>query len=231
MRKETIGDCTLYLGNCRTLVGHLHPDAVVSDPPYGIGHRRGRAGDRGKSAITLGTVGIQNDERPFDPNPFLCWPAVLWGADHYAERLPRGRWLLWDKTLGGGSGDFSDFEVAWCSRPGASKIFRHLWMGVQRDSQVGQPRLHPTEKPVALLEWCLGFLPDFEVILDPYMGSGTTAIACIKQGRPFIGVEIDPVYFETACRRIEAAYAQPDIFIEHDRKQPIQEPLFGEAAE
>jgi site-specific DNA-methyltransferase (adenine-specific)/modification methylase len=140
--------------------------------------------------------------------------------------LPRGRWLIWDKTLGGGSGDFSDFEVAWHSKPGASKIFRHLWMGVQRDSQTGDARLHQTEKPIALMEWCIGFVPNAEAILDPFMGSGTTGVACVNLGRKFIGIEIEPKYFEIACRRIEEAYRQPRLFSEPTAK-PTQEEMFN----
>src|SRR4051794_9954508 len=95
---------TLYLGDCREILPALGKvDAVVSDPPYGIAHRRGSAGDRGKG-VTVGTDGIAGDRQPFDPMPFLAWPAILWGADHYARSLPHGRWLVWDKTLGGGSG-------------------------------------------------------------------------------------------------------------------------------
>jgi DNA modification methylase len=221
-----IGDATLYCGDCWQIMPTLYQqvDAVVSDPPYGISHRRGSAGNRGKG-VSLGTAGIVGDEQSFKPQDLTrWWPAILWGANHYAQHLAPSRWLIWDKTLGGGSGDFSDFEVAWCSRPGASKIFRHLWMGVQRDSQVGQERQHPTEKPVALMEWCLGFFPDAHAILDPFMGSGTTGVAAIKSGRRFVGIEIDPTYFQIAVKRITAAVNEPDMFVQPPGK-PVQEAL------
>jgi DNA modification methylase len=84
---------------------------------------------------------------------------------------------------------------------------------------------HPTQKPVALMEWCLGFLPDAQTILDPFMGSGTTLVACAKLGRKGIGIELDPDYFEMACKRVRDAYAQPDLFIAPPEK-PVQEVLF-----
>jgi hypothetical protein len=233
-RKEIIGDAELWLADCREILPTLGKAdfapqkglALVTDPPYGIAHRRGVCGDRGKSAVTLGTHGIQGDGEPFDPRPFLHWPAIIWGGDHFAQLLPRGRWLVWDKTLGAGAGDFSEMEVAWFSKPGALKVFRHMWLGVQRKSQVGERRRHPTEKPVALLEWCLGFLPDAQTILDPFMGSGTTGVACVKLGRKFIGIEIEPKYFDIACRRIEEAWKQPRLFEEPKRKPEPAPSLF-----
>lgn len=82
---------------------------------------------------------------------------------------------------------------------------------------------HPTQKPVALMEWCLGFLPDAKTILDPFMGSGTTLVACAKLGRAGIGIELDPDYFDIACRRVEQAYRQPDLFIPAPAPKPVQE--------
>lgn len=230
VREEIIGDCRLILGDCLEVLPTLHGvDAVVSDPPYGVNHKRGKAGNRGKG-ITKGSRGIRNDAEPFDPSPLLGWPALLWGANHFAQRLPRGRWLMWDKTLGAGSGDFSQFEVAWFSRPGADRIIRHMWMGVQRDSEVGEPRLHDTQKPIAVMEWCLDFVPAARTILDPYMGSGTTGVACVRQGRSFVGIELEPEYFETACRRIRAAYAQPDMFVAAPAPQPEQLSILDQAS-
>ena len=94
-----------------------------------------------------------------------------------------------------------------------------------KDSERGVARVHPTQKPIAVMEWCLGFLPNAKTILDPFMGSGTTLVACAKMGRHGIGIEIDPGYFDTACRRVEAAYRQPDLFIEPPSK-PLQELMF-----
>ena len=149
----------------------------------------------------------------------------MWGANHFANKLPPGRWLIWDKTLGAGSGDFSEFEVAWLSTPGADRFFRHMWMGVQRESEHGQSRVHPTQKPVALMEWCLGFLPDAKTILDPFMGSGTTLVACQRIGRQGTGIELDRDYFDIACRRVDEAARQPDLLIPVTRTAPVQQGL------
>ena len=73
---------------------------------------------------------------------------------------------------------------------------------------------HPTQKPTAIMEWCLGFVPNAQTILNPFMGSGTTGVACARLGRRFIGIEIEPRYFDIACRRIEDAYKQADLFVD-----------------
>lgn len=194
---------TIYHGDCRDLAAQLGSfDAVVSDPPYGISHRRGLAGDRGKGCCTIGTAGIVGDDAPFDPVPWIANEAILWGANYYADRLPSGRWLLWDKQCHGGSGDFSEFEIAWHNRKKAIKAFRHMWLGVQRDSEVGQPRLHPTQKPVALMRWCITQLETDGVVLDPFMGSGPTLEAAKLLGRRAIGIEIEERYCEIAAKRL-----------------------------
>lgn len=205
---------TLYNADCLDVLPHLSGvAAVVTDPPYGIAHRRGSCGDRGKG-LTRGAGRIANDDRPFDPSPWLQWPCVLWGANWYADKLPGGCWLIWDKQERGGSGDFSEVEVAWCSRGKAIKVFRHMWLGVQRASQVGEPRRHPTEKPVALMRWCLERLrlPAGSVVLDPYAGSMTTGVACARLGLRFIGCEVDPVHFGTGLDRLRRVTAEPPLF-------------------
>lgn len=224
MRIETIGRATLYLGDCRDILPRLGKvDAVVTDPPYGIGHKRGKGGSResgrhGGNVKSLGFGGMVGDDRPFDASHLLQWPCVLWGANFYGHTLPpaTGSWLVWDKVEHGGAGDFSDAEIAWCSRKGATKTYRHMWMGVQRASEQAEPRVHPTQKPVALLSWSISrlLLQDDAVIVDPYMGSGTTGVAALKAGYAFIGCEIDARHFDTACKRIEDAQRQGDLFIE-----------------
>ncbi len=228
-RVETIGDCTLYLGDCRDILPTLGPvDAVVTDPPYGIGYARGTGG-KGKQRVRSGANDerpVYGDNEPFDPSPWLRWPCIMWGANHYAARLPHGRWLAWNK-LGGLEpwDDFSDVEFAWHSARGADRIFSLLWKGLcQGVKDDAGRRSHPTQKPVALMEWCLGFVPDASIILDPYMGSGTTGVACIRDGRQFIGIEIDGGHFDAACRRIEEACRQPRLFAEPIAK-PVQEAL------
>jgi site-specific DNA-methyltransferase (adenine-specific)/modification methylase len=87
-----------------------------------------------------------------------------------------------------------------------------MWNGMIRDSERAYPRVHPTQKPVKLMEWCLSFAPDADSVLDPFLGSGTTGVACANLGRRFIGIEINPKYFDIACTRIEAAQAQGRLF-------------------
>lgn len=213
MRVETIGNATLYLGDCMEILPTLPKvDAVVTDPPYGIGYQRG-AGGKGKHT-KRNDAPIAGDDKPFDPDPFLAWPCILWGANHYAQRLPHGRWLAWNK-LGPLQpwDDFCDVEFAWQNTRAADRIFSLLWKGIcQADKREGGERAHPTQKPVALMEWCLSFLPTAQTVLDPFMGSGTTGVACANQGRKFIGIEIEPRYFDIACERIAAAFAQEKMF-------------------
>ena len=229
IRKEVIiGDCRLILGDCLEVMPGLgRVDAVVTDPPYGIGFAKGAGGNGLTPRGRLATKPIIGDRVPFDPAPFLQQPCILWGANHYASRLPHGRWLAWNKLgMHEPFGDsFCDVEFAWQNKRAADRIFSHLWKGAMQDSEKGPTRVHPTQKPVALMEWCLGFLPDAQTILDPFMGSGTTLVACAKLGRKGIGIELDSDYFEIACRRVEEAYRQPDLFIAPPEK-PVQEVLF-----
>lgn len=202
---------TLHFGDCLQLSpGFTGVDAVVTDPPYGIGHLKGKGG-KGKHH-RRNIKRIAGDHVPFDPSPWLGYRNVLmWGADHYAQRLPRGRWLVWDKLAGLESFDsFSDVEVAWHNRTGAARIFRYLWKGICQQGDKEEGRLHPTQKPVPLMAWCLeqAQVPAGGLVLDPYMGSATTAIACMRTGRSFIGVESDPDHYAAALQRIRREASQ-----------------------
>jgi site-specific DNA-methyltransferase (adenine-specific)/modification methylase len=227
-REEIIGHCRLILGDCREILPTLGTvDAVVTDPPYGIGYQRGWGGRKLAKGRTRGVpiecndVPVTGDTEPFDPTPFVDFKEVIiWGANHYAAMLPHGRWLAWDKLAGLPEfDDFSDVEFAWRKGRGKDRVFDHLWKGIARASENnGERRQHPTQKPIALMRWCIEQLPvGCEPILDPFMGSGTTGVACVKLGRRFIGIEIEPKYFDIACRRIEAATKQPDLFIEQPK--------------
>lgn len=223
-REEIIGDCRLILGDCRDVpFGSI--DAVVSDPPYGISFAHGgndRSGiGRGRYATKFAKVAIVGDDTPFDPAPLLelAPVCILWGGNHFANRLPpSAAWLIWDKRAASHHcNDFADCEMAWTNKAGVARVFRHQWDGMMRASERGQERVHPTQKPVALMQWCIEPLAA-DTICDPYMGSGTTGVACANLGRKFIGVEIDESYFDTACRRIEQAYLQPRLFTEPEAK-------------
>ncbi|AFL75393.1 DNA methyltransferase [Thiocystis violascens] len=223
--KTEIGPCTLYRGDCLEVLaaGLLPKDAaIVSDPPYGIGWQK-HAGD-GKGCQIASPQGakanthfapIAGDNAPFDPAPWLGFTkVVLFGANHFAQRLPeKGQWLCWDKSVGTGPADsFVDGEFAWSSVRATRNLFRHLWKGVLRDGQDApsrQPKLHVSQKPTELMRWLIetARVRLGATVCDPYMGSGTTGIACIQTGRRFIGIEIDPSHYATACARIERAWA------------------------
>lgn len=210
-----IGPHTLYLGDCREILPTLGKvDAVVTDPPYGIAYKS----PSGKGMCIRGDYDvIVGDDEPFDPAPFLSFKdVILWGANHYSERLPSSAaWFVWDKRDGLPSNNNSDCEIAWSKRGGSARLKRHLWNGMLKASEKDSRRTHPTQKPVEVMQWCIEYLPtEADTILDPYMGSGTTGVACQRLGRKFIGIEIDPIHFATACRRIEAAMRQPDLFVQ-----------------
>lgn len=209
--RRQFGDCTMILADCLDVLPDVVCDAIITDPPYGIGYIKGTGG-KGKHH-RRNIEAIEGDDKPFDPAPLLNFGNVLmWGADHYAQRLPRGHWLVWDKLDGMESWDsFSDVEVAWHNQTGAARIYRKLWKGVCRPGQEnGDARLHPSQKPIALMQWCIeqAKVPEGGMVCDPYMGSGTTAIACIRTGRKFVGIEKDAKHFETACERVANELAQ-----------------------
>lgn len=211
----TIGDCRLLLGDCLEIMPMLGKvDAVVTDPPYGIGESGRKNASRANEAQPRNYGDYRWDGRKADISTLPGVPKIVWGGNYFELGLAP-RWLVWDKE---NSGDFADGEMAWCSNPGALRIFRWQWNGFIRKGEMDKVktpsfRQHPTQKPVALMEWCLGFLPDAQTILDPFMGSGTTLVACAKMGRAGIGIELDPDYFEIACERVRKAYAQPDLFV------------------
>jgi hypothetical protein len=133
-------------------------------------------------------------------------------------------WLLWDK----GQREFSlaDFEIAWGSQKRAARVIE-----CPRGRAVKDGKEHPTQKPLEVMLRCLLELPPkADLILDPFMGSGTTGIAAVKLGRRFIGIEIEPKYFEVACRRIQEASRQPDLFIDRP-PDPIQADFDFDAAD
>jgi site-specific DNA-methyltransferase (adenine-specific) len=227
-----IGKATLYCGDCLDILPTLEGiDAVVSDPPYGIGYRYGSeksenvSVDRRHRPITLrhNTKPIHGDDQPFDPAPWLNFKKVLlWGADHFRKRIPdHGVYLAWNKNPQLAPKDnFTDCEFAWCSEKIKRNAFIYQWKGlaIRKDGyektdmkgSVFPKRYHVSQKPVALMTWCIEHfkLPDGSLILDPYMGSGSTGIAAVNLGHRFIGIEIDPDYFAIACQRIEKAQRQ-----------------------
>jgi hypothetical protein len=184
--------------------------AIITDPPYGIGIDGQSKRIKGKKSDRKGYEFKGWDkERPEDVLRMIALikcPKIVWGGNYFADLLPAGeKWLSWDK---GQRINQSDCELAYTNLRGALRVFTLNRVALMIDGAV-----HPTQKPVALMQWCLGFLPNAETILDPFMGSGTTLVACAKLGRKGIGIELDPDYFEIACKRVQAAYDQPDLFV------------------
>jgi site-specific DNA-methyltransferase (adenine-specific) len=244
-RIETIGDATLYLGDCREILPTLgkvdahqqHPEqsgsvlhvlsqphaqtglvgrkgwALVTDPPYGIGKLM-------KGGVNTGHWNQLAGGNEWDmtaPNVEVLLgianAAIIWGGNYFP--LPPSRcWLAWTKT--NSVPTQADMELAWTSLDAPARHF---------DAPTGgsYTREHPTQKPVKLMKWCIGLLPPPQTtILDPFMGSGTTGIAALNLGRKFIGIEIEPKYFDIACRRIQDAHNRPDMFIEAEKQTARQ---------
>ena len=217
MRVERIGDATLYLCDCMEVLPTLPKvDAVITDPPYGIKYASNRGGK-------FKGVDIANDDSLQLRDAVLeligDTPSVIFGS--WRMRRPAGtrQVLVWDKGDHVGMGDLS---LPW--RPNTEEIYvlgsgfsGHRGSSVIRVSAPSPnftpdaQRYHPTEKPVALIATLLAKAPG-GTVLDPFMGSGTTGVACVQLGRKFIGIEIEPKYFDIACRRIEDAQRQVRMF-------------------
>ena len=212
MKPVIIGNATLYCGDCREVLPLLQKvDAVITDPPYGIG-RDGQikttGGNGGRKAYEfLGWDGDRPDKDIFTLMLIAADKHIIWGGNYFADMLPPSmRWLVWDK---GQRIDQSDGELAWTSMQQALRICTMNRVELMKDGAE-----HPTQKPLALMKWCIDQAGNPKTILDPFMGSGTTGVAAVQMGRSFIGIEREERYFQIACRRIEDAYRQGDIFAE-----------------
>ena len=216
---SSCGRVTLYLGDCLEL-RHLVPAdaAIISDPPYGMdwagGVTPGKNGNKGGKTKHHG-VRIEGDAEPFDPSPWIEWPkVVLWGMQHYGQRLPVGSVLVWVKRFEQAYGTFlSDADLAWMK--GGHGVYCR--QGPMPQAMAAN-RLHPTQKPHELMQWCIekAGVRESETVVDPYMGSGSTIIAALRAGRKAIGIEKDPTHYATALERITNELAQGDLFLGHN---------------
>lgn len=195
------GVCLIH-ADCRDVLPLLEAgsvDLVLTDPPYGIGWDTNYSRFTHKSADKPPIV---NDATPFDPSPLLPFSEViLWGANHYAAMLPAASWLVWDKRNADGTSFLADAEVAWWSE-GHGVYLKSLSAQKFRASNVGKS-FHPTQKPVPLMAWCIQKAKATGVILDPYVGSGSTLVAAKTTGRQCVGIEIEEKYCEIAAGRLE----------------------------
>lgn len=236
-RVEVIGDAKLYLGDCRDVLQcFLSPITVITDPPYGIGFGYRSTTDEGGEAY----ADLIDCMAPYPravlqyPEEMMRYLVPLWGAPDdvyawcYESNLPR-QFRLWG--FWGVAPDWSAVRqpAKWAHLAKVSDPTRasHDWCSdlAQVKNTSSEKTEHPCQVPVALIERIIGFLPGPQRIVDPFMGSGTTGVACVNLGRKFVGIEIDRTYFDIACRRIEQAYKQPRLFSDERPAKPIQEAL------
>jgi DNA modification methylase len=217
MSKVTIGDATLYCADCMDVLPTLERvDAVITDPPYGIGADT-HAGKVENGWKQYGAGGWDK-ERPaketFDLFMNKGKTVVVWGGNYFTDWLPPSmQWLSWDKGQDGFS--LADFELAWTNQNKAARRINY-----PRALALKDVKQHPTQKPLAVMRWCIEQCkPDPQTILDPFMGSGTTGVAAIQLGRKFIGIEREEKYFDIAVKRIEQAVAQGQLF----KPEPIKQ--------
>ena len=242
-REVVIGNARLLLGDCLEILPLLGKvDAVVTDPPYGISWQSNHNGKRKKFAKILGDESVSTEFiGHLDADVIYCF--TRWDVlSEWVAAIPNVKdVLVWDKKSHG-AGDLSSYapcyELIIYAPQKRTSLLKGRKQNVLRHWRVdggatgissGSLLTHPAEKPVALLADIIEN-HDSHTILDCYMGSGTTGVACVKLGRSFIGIEIDEGYFDIACRRIQDAYDRPDMFIAPRAPDPVQQPLFGDAA-
>jgi len=200
-----MSEVTLYLGDCLDVMRGMADksvDAVITDPPYGIKITKSH-----RLATSRGMGGKCWDDKPIQKEYLdellrIGKTVVIWGGNYF-DLPPTRCVLVWDKKNDGR--DFADLEMAWTNFDSVARIFR------KRPMNMDGGKVHPTQKPIDLMKWCMEVcrIPEGATVFDPFMGSGTTGVACVQTGRNFIGVEIDPDYYALAERRIRAAQQQP----------------------
>src|SRR5690348_1355197 len=195
-----IGNATLYLGDCREILPLFANtdkfDACITDPPYGIGEAAGKNKSRGKLAIAKDYGDEAWDDEPISTELIMACVAsadyaIVWGGNYYPFP-PSKCWLVWDKV--NGESDFADCELAWTNLDKAVRKFEYMWNGMLRANKE-QRGDHPTQKPIGLMKWCISQLHSSPYdVIDPFMGSGTTGVACMDMGVRFTGIEKSQKY-------------------------------------
>lgn len=200
---------TIYHGDCRDILPHMPKvDLVLTDPPYGMNNNTnsGRFSGGSQQSISKRGIGgkfkdkIIGDDEHFNPEPWIYFPRViLFGANHYLDKLFPGTTLVWIKRLDSAFGSFlSDAEIAWMK--GGCGVY--CWRDTSMN-RLALQRIHPSQKPIGLMKWCIEKSKSTHgTILDPFMGSGTTLRAAKDLGRKAIGIEIEEKYCEMAAKRL-----------------------------
>lgn len=221
------GDATC-VDDVARLMGGVRASLLVADPPYGMrldtSYRNSTSNPRKHAKASRGYAPVRGDDRSYDPRPLMalfnyCREQFWWGADYYRKRLPDGgSFIMWDKRVGLESLKYSsaEFEMCWSMQPHHRRILRVRWFGIcGTETQDVRRRIHPTQKPIEV------YLPIIEqyskpraVVVDPYLGSGTTLIACERTGRICYGMEIEPRYCDIILRRWEQATGQTATLLE-----------------
>jgi site-specific DNA-methyltransferase (adenine-specific) len=200
----------IYCGDCLDLMKEIPDksiDLVLTDPPYGIKENNERNLSRGGLAKPRDYGHFDWDNKPPKKEVFneifrVSQNQIIFGGNYFSLP-PTSCYIVWDKKNFGT--DFADCELAWGSFNSAVRIFRYRWLGFLREDMTHkEERVHPTQKPVKLMEWCLlKYSQPGDTVLDPFLGSGTTAVACKRTGRNFIGIEKEQKYVEIALKRLE----------------------------
>jgi len=193
---------TIYHGDCREVIEEWEGlrtqsfDLLLTDPPYGILSADGSAATR-RSGGNLDDGRMAWDVAPTSTDlarlASITKMQMIWGGLHLPLPETFG-YLVWDKQIDGLN--FGECEVCWTSLKFAPRVFRYRAVGVDGGKQ------HPTQKPEALMQWCLWFAKTAKTVLDPYMGSGTTLVACKRGGRQCVGIEREERYCELAAKRL-----------------------------
>ena len=201
-------DGCIVCGDCLEVMAGMADgcvDAVVTDPPYGIGEAAGKNKSRGLLAVSK-DFGVETwDDQPVDPDLLALVRGagrtqIIFGGNYY-DLPPTSCWLIWDKE--NGATDFADCEMAWTNMPKATRLFRWRWQGMlQGDMGKKEFRYHPTQKPMPVMRWCIEQSHTTGMILDPFMGSGTTLRAAKDLNRKAIGIELEEKYCEIAANRM-----------------------------
>ncbi len=225
-RVEVIGDAILHMSDCRDVLPDLGGvvDTVVSDPPFGMNFQSNHRAVQHAEIVNDGTDELLRwaCEIPVRHSRYVfCrWDNIY--------TLPKPKSLVtWVKN----NWSMGDLEHEHARQTEVALFYQgpdHFFPSGRPSDVIEAPRtgniFHPTEKPVALMwrfvKWTDG------TVFDPFMGSASTGVACAQLGRPFVGCEIDPTHFDTACRRIEEAHKQPRMFVDAPAPKPIQDSMF-----